>query len=377
VNFAYSDDQKALAELARKILADKVTHARAWEIEKSADGIDRQLWRALADANLVGACLPEEFGGSGLGFVELCLLLEELGRATAPVPLFAALALGALPLAEFGSAEQKRAFLPGVASGEVILTAALEEPDGDEVTLPSTRAERDGAGWRISGTKICVPAAHLAARVLVPAATGQGRIGLFWIDPQAPGVSLEMQRATTREPVATLRLKRAKAKASDLLGTLARGREIARWITERATTALCAMQVGVAERALRMTAKYTSERQQFGRPIGSFQAVHQRAADAYVYLEALRLSAQQAAFLLAEHREASNAVSVAKIWAADAGNFATYAAQHLHGGIGMDLDYPLHRSYLWTRNIELTLGSGARHLERLGDALAAAPAGAR
>src|SRR5262249_48220223 len=162
-----------------------------------------------------------------------------------------------------------------------------------------------------------------AARVLVPATTGQGRIGLFWIDPQASGVSLEMQRSTTREPIATLRLKRAKAKASDLLGTLAKGREIASWLAEPATTALCAIQVGVADRALRMTAKYTSERKQFGRPIGSFQAVHQRAADSYVYLEALRLCAQQAAFLLANGREASNAVSVAKIWAADAGNHAT------------------------------------------------------
>ena len=153
----------------------------------------------------------------------------------------------------------------------------------------------------------------------------------------------------------------------------ARGREIARWIAERAVTGLCAMQVGVADRALRMTAAYTSERKQFDRPIGSFQAVHQRAGDAYVNIEAMRLTAQQAAFLLAEGRPAALAVSVAKIWAADGGNFATYAAQHLHGGIGVDLDYPLHRSYLWTRQIELSLGSAARHLEKIGDALAAMP----
>ncbi len=377
MNFAYSDDQKALAELARKILADVATHERTSEIEKSADGIDRVLWAELAKANLLGACLPEACGGSGLGFVELCIVLEEIGRAVAPVPYFAAIVLGALPLAQFGSAAQKRELLPGVVSGETILTAALEEPDGDDPTRPSTRAARDGSGWRLSGTKICVPAAHLAARVLVPAALSGGRVGLFVVDPKAPGVALQMQRATSREPVATLTLRRVKVKAADLVGSPARGRKMLGWLVERATTALCALEVGVAERALRMTARYTSERKQFDRPIGSFQAVHQRAADAYVNVEAMRLTMQQAAFLLAENRPASLAVSVAKIWAADGGNHATYAAQHLHGGIGMDNDYPLHRSYLWTRHIELTLGSAARHLERIGDALADAPATAR
>ena len=374
MNFAYSDDQKALAELARKILADVATHERIGEIEKSADAFDRVLWAELAKANLLGACLPEAHGGSGLGFVELCILMEELGRAVAPVPFFPTVVLTALPLAEFGSEAQKRALLPGVVAGDVILTAALEEPDGDDPLEPSTKATRDGSGWRLTGTKICVPAAHLAARVLVPAALSGGRVGLFLVDPRAPGVTLEMQRATSREPVATLTLKRVKVKPNDLLGSPARGKKILSWLVERAITALCALQVGVADRALRMTARYTSERKQFDRPIGSFQAVHQRAGDAYVNVEAMRLTMQQAAFLLAEKLPATLAVSVAKIWAADGGNHATYAAQHLHGGIGMDNDYPLHRSYLWTRQIELTLGSAARHLERIGEALAALPA---
>ncbi|HTO52214.1 MAG TPA: acyl-CoA dehydrogenase family protein [Myxococcota bacterium] len=375
MNFALSDDQKALAELARKILTDKATHERTKQVEAGEEGIDRELWHALAEANLVGACLPEEHGGSGLGFFELCLLLEEIGRAVAPVPYLATVALGALPLAQFGSAEQKRAWLPGVVAGETLLSAALEEPDGDDLERPSTHADRNGAGWRLTGSKICVPIAQLAERILVPAAAGQGRIGWFWIDPKASGVRLELQRSTNREPVATLTLRRVRAKPQDLLGTLARGREIARWIGERAVAGLCAIQVGVAERALRMTARYSSERKQFDRPIGSFQAVHQRAGDAFVNVEAMRLTAQQAAFLLSENRPASLAVSVAKIWAADGGNFTSYAAQHLHGGIGMDLDYPLHRSYLWTRQIELSLGSAARHLDKIGEALAAMPTG--
>jgi alkylation response protein AidB-like acyl-CoA dehydrogenase len=371
MNFAYSDDQKALAELARKILADVATHERIGEIEKSADGFDRVLWAELAKANLLGACLPEAHGGSGLGFVELCILMEELGRAVAPVPFFPTVVLAALPLAEFGSEAQKRALLPGVVAGDVILTAALEEPDGDDPLAPSTKATRDGSGWRLTGTKICVPAAHLAARVLVPAALSGGRVGLFLVDPRAPGVTLEMQRATSREPVATLTLKRVKVKPSDLLGSPARGKKILSWLVERAITALCALQVGVADRALRMTARYTSERKQFDRPIGSFQAVHQRAGDAYVNVEAMRLTTQQAAFLLAEKRPATLAVSVARIWAADGGNHATYAAQHLHGGIGMDTDYPVHRYFRWSKVIELSLGTATEHLRRLGERIAA------
>ncbi len=370
MNFAYSDDQKALSELARKILGDKATHERIGEIEKTGSGHDRELWSELAKANLIGACLPEEFGGSGLGMIELCCLLEEIGRAVAPVPFWSTLVLGALPIAEFGSASQKAEFLPGVVAGQTVLSGAFEEADSDDPARPSTKATRDGTSWRLSGTKVCVPAAHLAARILVPASVGGGRVGLFLVDPKGPGVKLEMQHATNREPVATLRLQRTRVRAHDVLGTLARGKEMLAWITERAITGLCALQVGVAERALRMTASYTSERKQFDRPIGSFQAVHQRAADAFIHLEVMRLTTIQAAFLLAERRPATLAVSVAKIWAADGGNHATYAAQHLHGGIGMDNDYPLHRSYLWTRQIELTLGSASRHLERLGDALA-------
>jgi len=197
MNFAYSDDQKALSELARKILADKATHERIGAIEKSESGFDQEIWAELAKANLLGACLPEEFGGSGLGMLELWLLLEEIGRAVAPVPFWATLALGALPIAEFGTAQQKAACLPGVIAAEIILSGAFEEADADDPARPSTRAVRDGAAWRLSGTKICVPAAHIAARVLVPASVGGGRVGLFLVDPKGPGAKLEMQRAAS------------------------------------------------------------------------------------------------------------------------------------------------------------------------------------
>jgi alkylation response protein AidB-like acyl-CoA dehydrogenase len=360
MNFAYTEDQDALRELARKILGDLATHERLCEIEAGEDGWDRELWRELGRANLLGACLPEAHGGMGLGVFELCILLEETGRHVAPVPLWPTLCLAALPIARFGSEQQKSDLLPGVIAGETVLTGAFEESD--------TTAERAGDGWRLFGQKICVPAAHAARRVLVPAETGTGP-ALFLLDPSADGVRLERQRSTNREPLFTLFLEGAPVSEDDRLGTPEQGATILEWTLERATTGLCALQLGVADRALQMTAEYARERQQFDRPIGSFQAVHQRAADAYIQLEGMRLTLLQAAHRLEQNEPASLEVSVAKIWAAEGGNYTTYAAQHLHGGIGMDNDYPLHRSYLWTRHIELLLGSSERHLEKLASSL--------
>ncbi len=373
MNFAYSEDQQSLRELARKILGDLATHERLCKLESEGAGTDPELWRELAAANLLGACLPEVHGGMGLGVFELVILLEEVGRHVAPVPLWPTLCLGALPIADLGTDEQQAAWLPGVIAGETILSGAFEESDATDPAAPSTRAEADGDGFRLFGSKICVPAANLAARILVPAAAPEG-VGLFLVDPAADGASLERQRSTNREPLFTLTLGGARVPAADVLVAGRAGAAALARTTERAITGLCAMQVGVADRALQMTAEYTRERVQFNRPIGSFQAVHQRAGDAYIPLEAMRLTTLQAAHRLERGEPAGAEVSVAKYWAAEGGNFATYAAQHLHGGIGLDNDYPLHRSYLWTRHIELQLGSAERHLERIGALLADSPA---
>jgi len=365
MDFSFTPEQEALRELARRILDDHVTHARLKAVEADPDWFDREAWRALADARLLGVALPEDVGGSGLGLLELFLLLEQVGRAVAPVPVFPTLVLGALAIAEFGTSEQRRRWLPGVATGEVVLTAALVEPAADDPASPATTAGRDGASWRLAGVKTCVPAAHLAARVLVPARRADGTVGIFLVDPRGPGVSLERQIATNREPQSRLALDGAPG---DPLGEGG-----VDWLVERALVGLAAMQLGVVERALRLTAEYTVRREQFDRPIASFQAVHQRAADAYIDVEAIRLTAWQAAWRLANGLPAAAEVAVAKFWASEAAHRVVYAAQHLHGGIGVDVDYPLHRHYLWAKQIELTLGAGTPQLVRLGAELAARP----
>ncbi|HEV7732481.1 MAG TPA: acyl-CoA dehydrogenase family protein [Candidatus Binatia bacterium] len=369
MDFAFSPDQEALRDLAKQICQDHVTQDRLKAIEQTPDWFDRDLWGALAKASLLGLALPEEYGGVGLGLVELCLVLEQVGGTVAPVPVWATALLGAAPIAAFGTAEQKAKWLPGVVSGDVILTAALTEFPAEDPAAPETRAVRDGDGWRLEGVKQCVPAAHLAARVLVPARTGDGTIGVFLIDPQAQGVTLERQIATNKEPLSRMTL--TGAIADDVLGDPMAGTAIVEWLVDHATVGLCALELGVVDRALRMTAQYTIERKQFDRAIASFQAVQQRAADAFIDVEGIRLTLWQAAWLLDEGRPAHAEVLSAKFWAADAGHRIAYTAQHLHGGIGVDTDYPLYRYYLWSKAIELTMGSGARQLARLGELIAA------
>jgi alkylation response protein AidB-like acyl-CoA dehydrogenase len=370
MDFTFTEEQDAVRDLAAQIFEGHATTERVKEIERGDERVDRELWRALADAGLLAIAVPEEHGGSGLGLVELCLLLEQQGRRVAPVPLWPTLVLGALPLAEFGTPEQQREWLPAVARGDVVLTAALSEPGVNDALQPQATATRDGDAWRLDGTKPSVPAAHLAERVLVPAETREGEPGVFLVDPAGAGVDRTPAATTDRSKVAHLAL--AGASGERLGGD--DGRRVTAWMLDRALVGLCALQVGVAEGALRMAADYTSERQQFGRPLSTFQGVALKAADAYIDTEAMRVTLWQAAWRLIAGLEATQEVMVAKWWAAEGGQRVVHVTQHLHGGMGADVDYPVHRYFLWGKQIEVTLGGASAQLARLGRTLAEAPA---
>jgi len=376
MDFSLSDEQQAITALAKQILGDGATHERLRSIERGGGPrFDPELWRKLAQAGLVGVAIPEAQGGGGLGFVELMLVLEEIGRRAAPVPYLETAVLGALPIAAFGSAAQRAALLPAVARGETILTAALVEGEGDPLA-PSTTARRDGASWVLDGSKLCVPAAQLAHRILVPAATADGGVGIFLVDPRGRGVTVTPLTTTSGQPEARLDLAGARVDGSDLLGEPGAGRAMLRWLVERAQAALATMALGCCEEALRLTAEYVKTRKQFDQPIAMFQAVAHRAANAYIDTEGVRLAVWQAASRLAAGEVAGAEVALAKFWAAEAGHRIVHAAQHLHGGIGVDRDYPLHRYFLYARQIELTLGGSTAQLRSIGRWLADTPADA-
>lgn len=370
MDFSFSDEQQALRDLARKIFEDRLSHEHLKQIAGDPDWFARDVWGELAKASLLGIALPEEYGGSGLGVVELCLVLEEAGRAVAPLPLLSTLVLGAMPILEHGTADQRQRWLPGVARGEVILSAALVETGWDDLLTPTTTATADVRGWRLDGRKSCVPAAHLAERIIVPARTGDD-IRFFLVDPRAAGVECTRQETTNGEPQFALTLNGTAAAVDAVLGGQPLGPAAFAGMRDRALLGMCAVQAGVVEAALRITAQYTSTREQFGKPLATFQAVGQRAADAFIDVEAIRWTMWQAAWRVACGLPATEEIAIAKFWASEGAHRVVYAAQHLHGGIGLDLDYPVHRYYVWAKQIELSLGSGAVQLARLGQALAA------
>lgn len=367
MDFDFTEEERSVSDLARKILEDFVTNERLKSLEARGQSFVDEAWKALAEANLLGVAIPEAHGGMDLGFTALCLLCEEVGRTVAPLPIYASLVLGALPLAARGSEADKAEWLPRVASGEAILTAALIELDSTDPNRPTTRAERSSKGYSLTGEKTLVPAGMQAARILVSASTADGT-GLFWVTPGAPGVRLEAQKSSDGQAYAYLALQGAEVSNTAVLGSI--GDDTLRWLIERATVARCAMQLGVTERALEMTADYGRERVQFDVAIGSFQAFHQRAADAYIQIEGIRLTTWEAIWKLDRGLEARDTVNVAKFAASDGAAYSAYACQHLHGGVGIDVDYPLHRYFKWATQIEHELGSAKIQLERLGERIA-------
>jgi alkylation response protein AidB-like acyl-CoA dehydrogenase len=374
MDFSCSDEQLAITDLAKKIMADKATPERLTALEK-ADGprFDRELWSELGKAGVLGIAVPEVYGGAEMGFLELALIVEQVGVSTAPIPFIETIIMASLPIEKFGSEAQRKEYLPRVAQGDVILTAALVE-DGADPRVPETRAVASGDDWKISGVKICVPAGDIADRILVPARNDQGEVGVFIIDPEAAGCTVIALDTTSGQPEAQLELEDVLVAQDAQLGSFGQGDEILAFITDHTNAALCSLALGVCEEALRLTAEYTKSREQFGQAIATFQAVGQRAADAFIDVEAIRLSSWQAAWRLSEGLPAGSQIATAKVFAAEAGHRVVHTATHLHGGMGVDKDYPLFRYFTYSKQLGLTLGGPTFHLINLGQMLAAGTA---
>ena len=365
MDFSFSEEQEAVQALASQIFSENVSHERLLELERSGDWYDMALWKQLSESNLTAICVPEAQGGGGMSLVELCLLLEEQGREVAPVPLLPTAVLGGLPIQEFGTQAQKERWLVPIANEGAVLTGALIELGGSRAEVPRVTATPSGKGWRLAGEKEYVPALHLASAVLVPARTPDG-VGVFILEPSAAGVKSERQISTHREPVSRLILDGVVVGQDALLGDAARGADVVSWTVERALLALSALQLGVCQGAVRDTAKYVNERKQFGRPIGTFQGVALRAADAFIDVEALRGLVTQAAWRMSEGLPSQAEVAAAKYWAARGGDRVTHTSQHLHGGIGADIEYPIHRYFLWARHNGTMFGGGNQQVAEIG-----------
>jgi alkylation response protein AidB-like acyl-CoA dehydrogenase len=374
VDFTFTPEQDEAAELAAKILGDRATNERMKAVEADGSRFDRDLWTELGTAGLLGLALPEEYDGAGLGLIELCRVLVEVGRTVAPVPL-AAHGPAALLLAEHGSDAQKQQWLPGAASGANVLTAAVAEERAFAPERPTTQASADSDngtdGYRLTGSKAIVQAGPYADLFLVPAETSSG-VGVFLVEPGDAGVTVTEQTFSDRDTVARVDLDGVSLGADRLVGP-ADG-SVDRRLRHLLLLAGSAEQLGICEGALKLTASYAKTREQFGRPIGTFQAVSQRLADGYIDTLGQRLALWQAAWRLEEGLPADTEVAIAKLWAADAGHRIAHTTVHVHGGVGIDLDGEAHRYFTSAKRYEFLHGGATEQALHIGRTLAAEPA---
>ena len=379
MDFTLSEAQIAARDLAAQLFTGLATTDRVKAVEATDDRFDHDLWKALADAGLLALVVPEAHGGSGFGVIEAGLVLEQQGRRVAPIPLCSTVA-GALTLAAYGTDAQQAKWLPGVASGAVILATALDEAGGNDpftssvVALPVGAAGGAGAGWVLTGVKPAVAAAHVADAILVPAHLSDGALGVFIVAQGAPGLSATMAVSTNRQILSTLTFDSVSVGVDSLIGfpaaTASDGAALT-YLVYATIVMLAAQQVGIVEEVTALAAAYTSTRQQFGKPLSTFQGVSHRLADNYINTEAMRVTMQAAAWRIANRLDATSEVMVAKWWASEGGHRAIHGAQHVHGGMGADVEYPSHRYFLWGKQIEMAMGGASAWLARLGAVLAA------
>jgi hypothetical protein len=346
MDFDLDEPQREIADLAADVLAREPDPANAW--------------KALGRAGLLTLAVPEALGGAGLGAEETALVLTEVGRAGAGLPALETLAFGVLPVARVGSDGQRRELLGAVTDGAV-LTAGLQESSAALPTAPRTTAVSGPGSWTVTGTLLGVRSAAEAYRILVPTSTDGGPRVLI-VDPTAPGVTVTPTRSSAALPEATVRLDGVRVDADAVLGGPERAGAALDELHRCAVAGACALGDGLVAGALRLTADHLRTREQFGRPLATFQAVAQQLADVYLAGRTLHLAARAAAWRLAPAD-----VAVAGYWLAEQALPALHTCHHLHGGLGMDVSYPLHRYYAQVRDLTRVVGGVHGTERRLAD----------
>ncbi len=368
MDFSLNAEQELLKKEFQRFLKNECPKDLIRELEAGEPGYSQEIWKKTAALGWQGLVIPEAYGGEGGDLLDLAVLFEEIGRSVFPSPMFSTILYGVIPLVEGGSEDQKRDILPKVANGESILTMAFSEPETDfHPEYLTTKADHDQDGYHVNGTKLFVQNAHIADHQLVVAKTGDGTVNnqgvsIFLVKQGSEGMKLTPLETVANDKQSEVIFENVAVSERDILGHKNSGWSIVESALRKATAIQCVQTVGVMQQALAMTAEYTSTREQFNRPIGSFQAVQHRMADMLTDVDGARLTSYRAVGLLSKGLPALREVAIAKAWTSDACQRVAYAAQHLHGGIGMDLSYDLHFYFRWAKSLALNLGPSYYHL---------------
>jgi len=365
MDFTKPEAAQDLSGLVGTIVDAVCTPQHQRELDGLDQRLDTMLWSKLIDADILSTAAPESIGGGGFGVLEQTAILTALGRQIAAVPYLESVVLGAGALARFGSPELQQAWAAPAVAGQKVLTVAL---DGEWGQGP-VQATASDDGFRLTGTRTQVPFGPVADAFLVLAETHSGT-AVFLVSAGDPGVSVTALETTGQNSSGELELADVEVGSDRMVGD----GEVVAWLASTRAVGLTAFQLGVLERALELTADYARTREQFDRPIGSFQAVSQRLADGYIDIKGLRLTCEQASWRLSEDLPADVEVATAAFWAAEAGHRVAHTTVHVHGGVGIDTDHPVHRYFITAKQTEFALGGATAALRVIGRDLADAPA---
>jgi len=362
MDLALTEEQEMLRRAGRDFLTEKFPKTVVKEIEESEEGYSPEIWREMAGLGWMGLAFPEKYGGADMSFLDLAVLLEEMGRACLPGPYFSTVILGGLPILDIGSEEQKQEYLPKIANGDLIFTLALTESNASyDAAAITVEASADKDGYVLNGTKLFVPDAHIADYMLVVARTDkkgkpEDGVTIFMVDAKSPGISTTVLKTIANDKLCEVVFDQVKVPEENILGQLNQGWSEVQKMMERAAVAKCCEIVGCIQQALDMTVDYAKERVQYDQPIGSFQVIQHYCVDMFTDVEGTRLSTYQAAWRVSEGLPCAEEVAIAKAWASQASQRVLALAHQIHGAIGCTIDHDLQYYTRRAKAAEVTFG---------------------
>lgn len=373
MDLGLNETQQMLKNSAREFLQAECPDTYVRAMEEDARGYTPDMWQKIAEQGWLGLIFPEEYGGVGLTYLDLSVLLEEMGRALLPGPFFSTIVMGGMAIMDAGTAEQKRRLLPQICDGQHIVTLALTEPSArwDAAGIQTTAAQNAAGAWTLNGTKLFVPNAHVADTYIVAARTGDAErdITLFFVPGDADGVTQTLLKTIASDRQSEITLDGVPLPAEAALGEVNKGWDTIEKVLAWGAIGKCAEMVGGAEQVLEMTVEYAKQRTQFGRPIGSFQAIQHHCANMATDVEGSRYITYQAAWLLSEGEAAAQEVAMAKAWVSDAYRRICALGHQCHGAIGFTKEHNMQLYSRRAKAAELAFGDTDFHLETVADGL--------
>jgi len=366
MDFNFSEEQDMLKTMARDFLTDKVAKTLVKELEESDEGYSPELWKEMVELGWMGLLIPDEYGGSGMTFLDLAVVLEEIGRACLPGPYFSTVVLGGIPMLKYGTEEQKQEYLGKIAGGEAIFTFAITEEAGSYTPESiAVTAKESGDAWVINGTKLFVPDANVADYLLCAARTGEGAedITIFIIDAKSDGITVNPLKTLAGDKLCEVIFKDVSIPKENILGETGKGWDIVVKTIEYAAIGKCCVMIGAMQQSLDITVDYAKERNQYGKAIGSFQVVQHYCANMAIDVDGTRFSTYEAAWKLNEDLPAAREVAIAKAWANEAFERVSTLAHQIHGAIGCTIDHDLHYYTRTGKAAALSYGSGDYYRE--------------